>query len=750
MAKEKGLKSLEDLPGVGPASAEKLKEKGYDSIEKIATSSPHEIAEVSGISVENAKKAVDAAKQATTLEFESGSKIYETRKALGRIKTGSKSLDELLGGGVETNAITEAYGKFASGKTQLGFQIAVNAQLPISEGGLDGSTLFIDTEGSLPYEETVLLEIDGKLRFEKIGEVVERAITDAKEAKDINGSISVSENPRRIRAVSFDPQTLKVDRFDITGFIKHPIKKIFRIKLASGREVKTTEYHNFFTLDKEGDLAPTYLKDIKEKDFVAVPAFIPNATHKNDISDEEAEFFGLYVAEGSMIPDDRYKTGHYLTIITQKDNPKVEKIVQNFTKKRGLRYHRNKMDYRIYSKELTEELKACYQFSPYNSHTKRVPEFILNSTTTSQNSFLNGYLIGDGSLNKLNNTQNADTVSRFLANDLLYLMASFRVPARNQQIFREGVRSKGGPSQTYNIHWAVDTKKDRNLQLLPNNRLQIGGLLKKARKENGASQYGITTGKTTSPVSQIETGIAKSVSRSKLKRLLNLLNETPSVSKLKKLIDSDIWFDKVVSIEEVSEEVCYDFEVMPGKKIENFIGGYGGVFLHNTFRPDRIEQIAKASNMDVQKVLDNILVVRAFTTEQQILSLERADKLIREHNIKLIIVDSIMNLFRSEFVGRGALAERQQKLNQHIHKLQHLADTYLLAVYITNQVMENPGILFGDPTMPVGGNIIAHAATTRLYLRKSKEDKRIVRLVDSPNMPEGEAIMKITPNGIKD
>lgn len=316
MAKEKRIESLEDLPGVGPASAEKLKEKGYDSIERVATSSPHEIAEASGISVENAKKAVDAAKQATTLEFESGSKIYETRKALGRIRTGSKSLDELLGGGIETNAITEAYGKFASGKTQLGFQISVNAQLPVSEGGLDGSTLFIDTEG--------------------------------------------------------------------------------------------------------------------------------------------------------------------------------------------------------------------------------------------------------------------------------------------------------------------------------------------------------------------------------------------------------------------------------------------------TFRPDRIEQIAKAGNMDPQKVLDNILVVRAYNTEQQVLALERADKLIREHNVRLIIVDSIMNLFRSEFVGRGALAERQQKLNQHIHKMQQLADTHLLAVYVTNQVMENPGILFGDPTTPVGGNIIAHAATTRLYMRKSKEDKRIVRLVDSPNMPEGEAVMKITPNGIRD
>lgn len=110
----------------------------------------------------------------------------------------------------------------------------------------------------------------------------------------------------------------------------------------------------------------------------------------------------------------------------------------------------------------------------------------------------------------------------------------------------------------------------------------------------------------------------------------------------------------------------------------------------------------------------------------------------------------MMSLFRSEFAGRGALGERQQKLNAHIHKLQKLADTHSLAVYITNQVMDNPAILFGDPTTPVGGNIIAHAATTRLYLRKSKEDKRIVRLVDSPNMPEGEAVMKITTNGISD
>jgi DNA repair protein RadA len=316
MAKEKGIKELEDLPGIGPTSAEKLRGAGYDSIEKIATAAPHELSEISGISVDAAKKAVDAAKQATTLEFSTGSQIYEKRSALGKIKTGSTSLDELLGGGVEQNAITEAYGKFASGKTQLGFQLSVNAQKSVKDGGVEGRVLFIDTEG--------------------------------------------------------------------------------------------------------------------------------------------------------------------------------------------------------------------------------------------------------------------------------------------------------------------------------------------------------------------------------------------------------------------------------------------------TFRPDRIEQIAKAAGLDPKNVLENIYVVRATTTDQQILAIERADKLVRESNIKLIIVDSLMSLFRSEFLGRGALGERQQKLNSHIHKLQKLADNYNLAVYMTNQVMDNPGILFGDPTTPVGGNVVAHAATTRLYMRKSKEEKRIVRLVDSPNMPEGEAVIKVTPDGIKD
>ena len=101
-------------------------------------------------------------------------------------------------------------------------------------------------------------------------------------------------------------------------------------------------------------------------------------------------------------------------------------------------------------------------------------------------------------------------------------------------------------------------------------------------------------------------------------------------------------------------------------------------------------------------------------------------------------------------MGRGTLAERQQKLNKHIHTLQRIADRYNVIVYVTNQVMARPDVFFGDPTQAVGGHIIGHASTFRIYLRHSKGEKRVARLVDSPYLPEGEAVFKITEKGIED
>ena len=308
-------KELEDLPGIGPATAEKLKAEGFETIEKIATASPHEIAEIGDISVDSAKKAIEAAKKSTEIGFETGEAVLERRKEIGKIDTGSKELNELLGGGVETQSITEFFGKFGSGKTQVGFQLAVNAQKPKEKGGLGGKVLFVDSEA--------------------------------------------------------------------------------------------------------------------------------------------------------------------------------------------------------------------------------------------------------------------------------------------------------------------------------------------------------------------------------------------------------------------------------------------------TFRPERIKQIAEANGMDGTEVLKNILVARALNSDHQILLIDKAEEIIPKENIKLIIMDSLTSQFRSDYVGRGALSERQQKLNRHIRTLQRLADKFNIAIYITNQVMDNPGILFGDPTTPIGGHVLAHQSTYRVYLRRGKEEKRIARLIDSPCMPEGECVFKVTANGVQ-
>ncbi len=170
----------------------------------------------------------------------------------------------------------------------------------------------------------------------------------------------------------------------------------------------------------------------------------------------------------------------------------------------------------------------------------------------------------------------------------------------------------------------------------------------------------------------------------------------------------------------------------------------------STFRPERIIQIAEKKGLDPKKVLKNIFYSKAYNSDHQVVLAEKAKDLIKEHNIKLIIIDSMMSHFRSDYSGRGELAPRQQKLNRHLHTLQKTADIYNVAIYITNQVMARPDVLFGDPTTHVGGHVIGHASTYRLYLRRSKQNLRIAKLIDSPSLPEGEAVFTITEEGISD
>jgi len=182
-------------------------------------------------------------------------------------------------------------------------------------------------------------------------------------------------------------------------------------------------------------------------------------------------------------------------------------------------------------------------------------------------------------------------------------------------------------------------------------------------------------------------------------------------------------------------------------------GGLDGTVLYidteNTFRPERIVSIAKAYGMDPEKALDKIIVARAYNSAHQTLILEEASQLIRENNVKLLVVDSAVGLFRSEYLGRGTLSVRQQRLNKFVHLLVRIAETYNCAALATNQVMASPDVFFGDPTRPIGGNVVAHTSTYRVYFKKSGK-KRIARMVDSPHHPEQEVIFALSEAGVVD
>jgi DNA repair protein RadA len=188
-------------------------------------------------------------------------------------------------------------------------------------------------------------------------------------------------------------------------------------------------------------------------------------------------------------------------------------------------------------------------------------------------------------------------------------------------------------------------------------------------------------------------------------------------------------------------------------------GGLNGSVIiidtENTFRPERIKDMAEAVKLDFDEVLKNIHIARAYNSNHQILLVDKAEQLAEELKetekpVRLLIIDSATAHFRSEYVGRGTLADRQQKINKHLHDALRFGDLNNAVIMITNQVMVRPDAFFGDPTRPIGGHVLGHTVTFRLYLRKSKGEKRIARLVDSPNLPEAEAVFSVTGAGIGD
>ncbi|KAI4707540.1 carboxymethylenebutenolidase [Alternaria sp. Ai002NY15] len=173
-----------------------------------------------------------------------------------------------------------------------------------------------------------------------------------------------------------------------------------------------------------------------------------------------------------------------------------------------------------------------------------------------------------------------------------------------------------------------------------------------------------------------------------------------------------------------------------------------------TFRPERIAQIAERFGVDPETAQDNITYARAVNSEHQMELLNKVAEFFVSNEYRLLIIDSIMALFRVDYTGRGELNERQQKLNQFLSKLTHVAEEFNVAVLLTNQVQSDPGAsaLFAgaDGRKPIGGHILAHASATRILLRKGRGEERVAKIQDSPDMPEKEATYIITNGGIND
>jgi len=211
-------------------------------------------------------------------------------------------------------------------------------------------------------------------------------------------------------------------------------------------------------------------------------------------------------------------------------------------------------------------------------------------------------------------------------------------------------------------------------------------------------------------------------------------------------------------------------------------GGLAGraivVDTEDAFRPERIDDMVRGLDPEILEAererrgiegsiddeetmaalvtdfLKYIHFARAFNSDHQMLLAKTAADMAAEYAdddrpVRLVVYDSLTAHFRAEFVGRGELAQRQQKLNRHIHDLLRIGSLHNVSILVMNQVQSNPDSYFGDPTKPVGGNILGHASTIRVYLKNSKATKRVFRLVDAPNLADGEAILRVEDGGLK-
>jgi len=203
-------------------------------------------------------------------------------------------------------------------------------------------------------------------------------------------------------------------------------------------------------------------------------------------------------------------------------------------------------------------------------------------------------------------------------------------------------------------------------------------------------------------------------------------------------------------------QVCFSLCVTAQMAQED--GGLDGAVMYldteGSFRSARLTQIAEGQGYDeeqVNKIRENVHVYSVTSHEQQMDIIKRLDSLTKDKNIKLIIIDSVISLFRAEYIGREMLSERQQMLANHLGDLKTFARKNDIVVVVTNQAQDDPsGFAFGDSFKPTGGNIVNHTTNYSVMLKKGMGTKRIAKLIKSPDLETGETMFHILGKGVTD
>ncbi len=817
---------LQDLPGVGPATAEKLRDAGFDDLLSIAVASPSVLSETAEVGEAASIRIIQAArKQADVGGFETGTSIMDRRKDISKVTTGSEGFDDLMGGGLETQSITEVFGEYGSGKCVAG-------------------------------DTPVFYYNDAEPHLETLQQAYEKYADEHGEQAYDDGHI--------VEGIPVEVLGLPEEGFERTSaaaLYKEHAETVYRVKTRRGQTYRTTGAHRFLTVTEEG-VAWAPAAKLEEGDVLAGPKTMPGDEER--LSKDEAYFLGLFAADGSRNP---------LGITSAQ--PKLVEWLSSFVEDAYGKTATVRSDTRrehVKTVLVPHDARDLLGFlANATAGTKRVPEHVLAARDDIVRAFLAGYLDGDGTVG---DEVSATTKSQDLATGIAYLFSRLGARVtRSEKLVDDStfhvVRLTGFDREVVN---ELPLKIKGSFEGTPRNSAhgyptRIPQYLAKVYQES----LGGNRGRRAKPIGRKENGDEtfyhvltrgaygdRAINRATLERILNEFQEgrerlgealdlaedlddldheaflrlvdllpfplnslaselglaksslqnyvqrqlpedaekrqsirealVAELREREKVLE-DAWphlkniekmaWDEIVEIEEEPyDDYVYDLVVPDGHA---FVGGTVPTFIHNTqvvlqlavstqlpeeegglggevmmidtentFRPERVGQMAEGFGLDPEEVLEKIHVARAFNSHHQMLLADKALDLAKENDVRCLIVDSLTSHFRAEYIGRGALAERQQKLNKFMHDILRFGDVHNAVVAVTNQVQAKPDAYFGDPTRPIGGHIVGHTATYRIYLRKSRGGKRIARLIDAPNLPEGEAVFQIEREGIRD